>query len=51
MAPAIPPFSAIYLLLTPLLCFLFFLFVFIYLRPFFNALASGALYRESLLAG
>ena len=49
MAPAIPPFSAFYLLLTPLLCYV--VFVFIYLRPFFNALASGALYRESLLAG
>ena len=51
MAPAILPFSAFYLLPTRLLCFSIFFFVFIYLRPFFNAVTFAALYRESLLAG
>ena len=46
---SIPPFSAIYLLFTPLLCFFLFLFVVFLSSPFFSALASGALYRESLV--
>ena len=47
---SIPPFSAIYLLLTPLLCFFLFSVCCFLSSPFFSALASGAFYRESLLA-